>query len=660
VTSGPRAIRALTVADIMSARVLSVGPTATIAAAAALMVERRVGSILIVEGPAQPPIGILTERDLVRFAASGADARATPVTAYMTPEPETIPPDAEVIEVFRRFAARGFRHVPVVARGALVGIVSMRDLFMKIERGPTLHLIGDASPVAAAPPLAPDSTHSTLLTLLAAAPGDKLALAVPDGPQLSYGQLRTNVHRVADTLAALGVERGDRVAIVLPQGLATVVATLGAALAATAAPLNPSFTEAEFRFYFEDVSARALIVPAQGAAAARAAWPADSGLPLIEVTLEATGELRLASTTPSRFGRTASEPGPDDVALILHSSGTTGRPKRAPLRHRNLVASADNIVGTYGLGPADRTVCVMPLFHIHGLVAAVLATLASGGTVVIPGRFNPLGFRRLVKTQRATWYTAVPSIHQLVLARSSDAQPGEADPGQMLRFIRSASAPLPQATLLRLEESLGIPMLEAYGMTEASHQVASNPLPPGPREAGSVGRGVGVRIGVMDELGALLTIGASGEVVIQGSNVIDGYDSNPEANAAAFTNGWFRTGDLGVLDAAGYLTLVGRLKEMINRAGEKIAPVEVDDVLLLHPAVADAVCFGAPHPMWGEEVEAAVVLRGELTERELIRHCRAHLAEFKIPKRVHFVAAIPRGATGKVQRNRIRALMGLE
>ena len=541
--------------------------------------------------------------------------------------------------------------MPVVAGHELIGIVSMRDLFMKIERGPTLHLIGDVAP----PSIERDATHATLMTLFEAAEAADPALVVPDGPHVSYGMLRTGVREVADTLAALGLERGDRVAIVLPQGPAAIVAILGAALAATAAPLNPSFTEAEFRFYFEDVAARALIVPPDGAAAARAAWPSGPERPLIEATLNPGGELRLESTTPRHTHRTASEPSPDDVALILHSSGTTGRPKRAPIRHRNLVASAGNIVATYGLGPSDVTVCVMPLFHIHGLVASVLATLASGGKVVIPSRFNPLGFRRLVKTQQATWYSAVPSIHQLVLARSSDVQRGK----PTLRFIRSASAPLPQATLLLLEESLGIPMLEAYGMTEASHQVASNPLPPGLREAGSVGRGVGVRIGVMDELGTLLTIGASGEVVIQGSNVIDGYDSNPEANAAAFTNGWFRTGDLGVLDAAGYLTLVGRLKEMINRAGEKIAPFEVDEVLLQHPAVAEAVCFGAPHPMWGEEVQAVVVLKGDVTERQLIRHCQQHLAEFKIPRRLHFVDAIPRGATGKVQRNRIRSLMGL-
>jgi acyl-CoA synthetase (AMP-forming)/AMP-acid ligase II len=346
------------------------------------------------------------------------------------------------------------------------------------------------------------------------------------------------------------------------------------------------------------------------------------------------------------------------VALILHSSGTTGRPKRAPLRHRNLVASADNIVRTYALNASDVALCVMPLFHVHGLVASVLATLASGGTIAIPSRFNPLGFRRLLEAQRATWYTAVPSIHQMVLARSRDAELAQGD--RVLRFIRSASAKLRQDTLLQLEERFGVPMLEAYGMTEGSHQIASNPLPPAPREAGSVGRSVGLRVGVMDEHGALLTIGASGEVVIQGPNVIDGYDENPAADAAAFTNGWFRTGDLGVLDAAGYLTLVGRLKEMINRGGEKIAPLEIDEVLLQHPSVAEAVSFGVPHVVWGEEVQAVVVLRGEVTERELIRHCQLHLAEFKLPKRVHFAEAIPRTATGKVQRVRMPGLLGIK
>jgi oxalate---CoA ligase len=650
------AIKALTVADIMTTRVLTAGPSETIAAASRMMLERRVGSILIVDG--SRPIGILTERDLVRFTASGADAAATPVSDYMTTDPDTTRPDEEAIDVFRRFALRGYRHAPVVSGAELVGIVSMRDLFMKLQRGPTASLgVFGGGLIDGAPSVAPhgrDATELTLLTVFESGRGSDPAVVVPDGLQLTYRTLRAQVQQVADKLAALGIERGERVAIVLPQGPLAIVATLGTTLAATAAPLNPSFTEDEFRFFFDDVSARALIVPAEGADAARAAWP--TGAPLIQASIDPQGALHLDSTAPARAGRTAEAPGPDDVALILHSSGTTGRPKRAALRHRNLVASTDNIVSTYALRPSDVTLCVMPLFHVHGLVASVLSTLASGGTIVIPSRFNPLSFRRLVRAHAATWYTAVPSIHQMVLARTRDNQ-SSASP--TLRFIRSASAPLGQATLLQIEASLGVPMLEAYGMTEASHQVASNPLPPAAREAGSVGRGVGVRIGVMDEEGSLLTIGASGEVVIQGPNVIDGYDSNPEANAAAFTQGWFRTGDLGVLDSAGYLTLVGRLKEMINRGGEKIAPHEIDEVLLQHPAVAEAVCFGVPHPMWGEEVQAVVVLREQVTERQLLRHCHEHLAEFKIPKRLHFAEAIPRSATGKVQRNRIRSLMRL-
>ncbi|MGH7398550.1 MAG: AMP-binding protein, partial [Candidatus Rokuibacteriota bacterium] len=351
--------------------------------------------------------------------------------------------------------------------------------------------------------------------------------------------------------------------------------------------------------------------------------------------------------------RVATSPGPDDVALVLHSSGTTGRPKRAALRHRNLVSSARNTVATYGLSSLDTALCVMPLFHIHGLVGCTLATFAAGGTVVVPVRFNPVGFRRILTAQKPTWYTAVPTIHQLILARHRGRNPGDGP----LRFIRSASSKLHEATLLGLEEAFGVPCLEAYGMTEASHQIASNPLPPAARVSGSVGRGVGVRIGVMDAQGQLLTVGASGEVVIQGPNVIDGYDDNPEADARSFTNGWFRTGDQGFLDSAGYLTLVGRLKEMINRAGEKIAPHEIDEALLKHPAVAEAVSFGIPHPTWGEVVEAAVVLRADATEAQLMRHCRGHLADFKIPTKLYVVESIPKGSTGKIQRARMPSLL---
>jgi acyl-CoA synthetase (AMP-forming)/AMP-acid ligase II len=293
--------------------------------------------------------------------------------------------------------------------------------------------------------------------------------------------------------------------------------------------------------------------------------------------------------------------------------------------------------------------CVMPLFHVHGLVASTLATLATGGTVVVPQKFNPLSFWRIAHEHGATWYSAVPTIHQILLAR---AEKGATRPAgaEKLRFIRSCSASLPPQVMHDLEAAFGAPVLEAYGMTEAAHQMASNPLPPATRLPGSVGPGTDVRISIMDERGQHLPSGERGEVVIQGPNVVSGYDSNPEANATSFTDGWFRTGDQGFLDANGYLTLTGRLKEMINRGGEKISPREIDEVLLAHPAVAEAVCFATPHRTWGEEVAAAVVVRETTTEQALLAFCKERLAEYKRPKQIHIVDAIPRTATGKIQR----------
>ncbi len=499
----------------------------------------------------------------------------------------------------------------------------------------------------------------TLLEILAGAADQAPAVVVPDGATLTYEQLRDQVGQVADTLASLGVERGDRVALVLPNGAEAFIGFLGASMAATAAPLNPNYTEEEFRFYFADTGARAVLVPPGGAEAARRALPDDALL--LEARLEPGGTLALESTAPRRAGAVATEPTPDDVALVLHTSGTTSRPKLVPLRHSNLVASVDNIIRTYALGPEDVSLCLMPLFHVHGLLASALATLCSGGTVVIPPRFNPLGLARLLQEHRVTWYSAVPTIHQLALARGGDRDPaalGAPPPPPALRFLRSCSSALAPATMDQLEARFCVPVLEAYGMTEASHQIASNPLPPARRVAGSVGTGTGVQLGVMDEDGTLLPAGATGEVVVRGPNVTAGYESDSAANAEAFTDGWFRTGDLGALDPGGYLTLLGRIKELINRGGEKISPREVDETLLRHPAVAEAVCFGVPHPVWGEEVAAAVVLREPAEPVELLRHCRDYLADFKVPRTLHVVEAIPRTATGKIQRRHVAARFG--
>jgi len=453
------------------------------------------------------------------------------------------------------------------------------------------------------------------------------------------------VAAAADVFASAGIGNAARVAMALPNGLETIVCFLGASVAGTAAPLNPAYRHDEFVFFLEDTDAKLLVLPPAGADEARRA-AAERGVPILAADVDPEGTVRFF---PASTGRTAGPPQPDDVALILHTSGTTGRPKRVPLRHRNLAVSAENIARTYQLTANDVAMTVMPLFHVHGLLASTLATLLTGGTMVVPEKFNPLSFWRTVRECRATWYSAVPTMHRLLLARAGDQRPMGAE---HLRFIRSASAPLSLHTMEKLEHVFGAPVLEAYGMTEASHQIASNPLPPGVRRAQSVGLGTGVKISIMDSHGhhSHLGMGHAGEVVIQGPSIIDGYESNPEANATSFVDGWFRTGDQGIIDPDGYLRLLARLKDLINRGGEKIAPMEIGQVLLKHPAVAEAVCFGVPHPTWGEEVTAAVVLRAPVPVAELLSFCRDHLADFKCPKKIHVVDAIPRTATGKIQR----------
>jgi acyl-CoA synthetase (AMP-forming)/AMP-acid ligase II len=499
--------------------------------------------------------------------------------------------------------------------------------------------------------MSPSTTGpTTLLGLLESTPADRTAVIVPEqNIRITYGELRRQVEALAEALAASGVNRGDRVGIALPNGLPNIVAFLAASIAGTAAPLNPAYKEDEFKFYLEDTNARVLILPPEGIEEARRA--AGNTYPILTIDMDDAGNVTLTGVTARK---PIVPPTITDVALVLHTSGSTGRPKRVPLSHANLSISAGNVARSYALSSDDVSLCVMPLFHVHGLVASTLATLSTGGTVVVPAKFSPLSFWRVARDHGATWYSAVPTIHQLLLAR---VEPGAPKPpgADKLRFIRSCSASLPPQVMHDLEAAFGAPVLEAYGMTEAAHQMASNPLPPGARMPGSVGPGTDVRISIRDSEGRELAPGERGEVCIQGPNVIKGYENNPEANATSFFGDWFRTGDQGTLDANGYLTLVGRLKELINRGGEKISPREIDEVLLTHPAIAEAVCFGVPHRSWGEEVEAAVVLRpsdsgATATQAELLAFCKERLADFKRPKQIHITTVIPRTATGKIQR----------
>jgi oxalate---CoA ligase len=503
------------------------------------------------------------------------------------------------------------------------------------------------------------SSDRTLRGLIASGRDEGIAIAAERAPSLTYAAMRALIDRTRISLNALGIGRGDRVAIVLPNGPEMATAFLAVASAATSAPLNPAYRQDEFEFYMSDLKAKALIVEAGDASPAIAA--ADKlGVALLALSAEpqdGAGAFRLSGAATGA----ASRPGGaerDDVALILHTSGTTSRPKIVPLTQANVWTSARNIAQTLELTERDRALNVMPLFHIHGLIAGLAAPLSCGGSVFCTQGFHALKFFAAMEVAKPTWYTAVPTMHQALLTRASHHK--EIIARHPLRFIRSSSSSLPPRVIGELEAVFHAPVIEAYGMTEAAHQMAANPLR-GLRKPGSVGLAAGLEIAVMDEAGRLLGPGATGEIVIRGDNVTGGYENNPNANAEAFVDGWFRTGDQGIIDAEGYLTLTGRLKEIINRGGEKISPREVDEALMDHPAVLQVVTFAVPHHMLGEDVAAAVVLREGVaaTEQELRAFLSERLAAFKTPRKIVFLEEIPKGATGKLQRIGLAQKLGL-
>ncbi len=480
--------------------------------------------------------------------------------------------------------------------------------------------------------------------------GERIAIAAPNYNSLTHAALFEQMTNIVSALNDLGIGRADRVALALPDGPQMVVGFLGLSAAATCAPVNPALQVAEFDSIFSDLEPKALVVES-GADFAAVAAAQKRSIPIIELSMVGRNGLshvmlRGKLLAPARrCGFAQSE----DVALILFTSGTTARPKLVPLTHANLLASARNIAATLELSADDRCLNIVPLFHIHGLVGGLLAPLASGGSVVRPTGFSVPQFFHLLKEFHPSWYTAVPTMHQAILAQA----PAHAEIIRRypLRFIRSSSAALPGRVMEEMETIFNAPVIESYGMTEAAHQMASNPLPPGERKQGSVGKAAGPEIAIMDEEGSLQPVGTIGEVVIRGANVMEGYGNS--ANDNAFTEGWFRTGDQGYLDSDGYLFLTGRIKELINRGGEKIAPSQIDDALMAHPAVAQAVAFAVPHATLGEDVAAAVVLKSEAhtTARHLVDFVATELADFKVPRQIVIVDEIPKSPTGKLQRS---------
>jgi acyl-CoA synthetase (AMP-forming)/AMP-acid ligase II len=497
----------------------------------------------------------------------------------------------------------------------------------------------------------------------------RIAIGVADGSmRLSYQQLGQLARTLARQLAEAGIARADPIALYSDNRPEFVLALLAAwTTGAVAVPIDPQLTDAEIHMRLAAVSARAVLLPHQlrgsypADADATPAWAIDIDAARTQVAITDIRHRSSASQTaplpPSQNPGTAQDPGP---ALLLFTTGSTGTPKIVPLTHANLAASAAGIQSAYHLGADDATLLAMPLFHGHGLIAGLLTTLASSGAAYFPaaGRFSAHLFWDEITSAKATWYTAVPTIHQILLARAATDYPAANPPA--LRFLRSSSAPLAPAVLRRTEEQFGAPVIPAYGMTETAHQAASNPLPrDGACKDASVGLPTGLQIRIITASGNSATAGETGEVCVRGPALTTGYLNDPPATAAAFIDGWFHTGDLGYLDSDGYLFLSGRTKDMINRGGEKIAPHTVEAVLLSHPAIQDALAFAVPDAKYGEEVNAAVILQPgqHATQADLQQYCRGQLSAFEVPKKIYFPDRFPRTTKGDGDRGALAAAL---
>jgi len=506
----------------------------------------------------------------------------------------------------------------------------------------------------------PFSSIADLLENQARRIPDAPAILAPGRPPLTYGRLYQHIDRTGRMLRAAGIGRRDRVAVVLPNGPEMAVTILAVAAIAACAPINPNYGSEELDRYFADLRPRALITlagidsPARNAALSR-------GILVVELSTACDAEAGLfALSVDQRNLPSDGRVGASDVALLLPTSGTTSRPKIVPLTHANICASAYACGGALALNETDRCLSVVPLFHSYGFNATVLASLAAGASVVCAPGCDVNNFFAWLTAFQPTWYSAVPTMHQAILAHARHNRLRVTS--SRLRFVRSASAPLPPRIFAELERTFGTSVIEFYGMTEtASSPIACNPLPPRQRKPGSVGVQVGLDVAIMDEAGALMPRGHKGQVVVRGPSVMSGYDGNQMATQAAFAGEWFKTGDVGFFDDDGYLFLAGRIGEIINRGGEKVAPQEVDEVLLEHPAVAEAVTFPVPHATLREDVASAIVLRPEAvaTAKDIRQFAIGRIADFKVPRQIFIVKEIPKGHTGKVQRSSLAAKLGV-
>ena len=486
---------------------------------------------------------------------------------------------------------------------------------------------------------------------------DLIFLTSEKNEKLSYGEFKIFNEKISRQLAATNVKNSDRAAIVLPNGPLMASSFLSISSYMSAAPLNPSYKQEEFEFYLDDLKPKFLLVEPNSKSLAVIAAK-NLNIPVFEMKISDNQPLG----TFELFDKETDYKNPNDYdeALVLHTSGTTSRPKIVPLSNLNIFTSAVNISKSLKLTADDHCLNIMPLFHIHGLIAVLSASAKVGASVCASNGFNALKFLDLAETQNITWYSGVPTMHQAILLRAQK----NSDKAKKLnlRFIRSSSASLPPAIFEQLNDIFQTPVIEAYGMTEATHQMASNPLPPAIQKPGLVGMPAGPEICIMNDKNEKLSQGEIGEICIKGNNVTSGYENNPEANKQSFVNDWFRTGDEGFFDEDGYLKISGRLKEIINKGGEKISPLEVDNILMDFPPIDQALCFGYKDKMLGEDIAVAIKLKENksCTEDDIKSYANEKLAKFKIPKKIFVVEDIPKGATGKLQRIGLAKKFGLE
>jgi oxalate---CoA ligase len=473
---------------------------------------------------------------------------------------------------------------------------------------------------------------------------------------LSYGELKDYLTCTAAQLRQSGFDRTARIAVALPSGAQAALTIVASACAAVAVPIDTHLTAPEIERRLELLRPRAIITPGEYPSVARSVAE-HCGLAVIEATAETPTKIGMGLRIPT-VGPTAAPEGPESTApaFILQTSGTTGDPKLIPFTHCNMLAAAARVQSWFDLGPSDRCLSVSPVCYSHGLKVTIFTPLITGGSIAFPASSSTLDVDEWLTRLRPTWYSAAPTLHRYMLDKTQSLS--DLCSVHSLRFILSGGAPLLRDIREALAATLGVPVLEHYGSSEAA-QISANLPPPKLYRAGTCGVPPEGTVKIVGDDGQELSAGQQGEILVGGPTVTSGYLHAPELNHLAFVDDWFRTGDVGSIDSDGFLTLHGREKELINRGGEKVSPVEIDQALLQHPNVAEAAAFAVPHSRLGEEVAAAVVLRegATVTPLDLRKFLLSSLAQFKIPRRIVFVDRLPKGVTGKVQRKRLSELL---